>query len=280
MGKYQQFIEGLKALSQFSGFYFVLKTGERAWLTPLPREQRYHCCAFCEAVKQSSERLNLLCSRHHAEAALKEAVKRRKPFELTCHAGVTELVFPIIAGSCRGALFAGPFISPAGAVNLPDRLRESRNAMPKFSRSKMEPLTSLLSALLSACEPETWQESPRMLLPLPDYDRIDTRMQKAIHYLHRNFRRPLRLNDVCAHIGLSRSRFVHCFTEALGISFREYLQRLRLSEAIQWIELTDLPLGAVAEECGFEDQSRFAAQFKRYYRMTPGEFRKKANRGK
>ena len=50
--------------------------------------------------------MELQCHRHHAETALKEAVKRRKPFETTCHAGVTELVFPIITGNCRGALFA------------------------------------------------------------------------------------------------------------------------------------------------------------------------------
>ena len=275
MNKYRLFIEGLNALSQFSGFHFVLKTGERAWLTPLPHEQRYHCCEFCKAVKQSSERMRILCNRHHAETALKEAVKRRKPFETTCHAGVTELVFPIITGNCRGALFAGPFLSSSGTGNLPGHLRELCHTMPKFSRSRMDSLAALLTALLTACEPETWQESPRTLLPPPDYNRLDSRMQKVIHYLHRNFRKPLRTDDVCKHIGLSRSRFIHCFTEMVGISFRDYLQRLRLSEAIQWIELTDLPLSAIAAECGFSDQSRFSAQFKRYYHLSPGEFRKK-----
>lgn len=274
MNKYHLFVKGLSTLSQFSGFHFVLKTGERAWLTPLPLEQRYHCCEFCKAVKRSGERMELQCHRHHAETALKEAVKRRKPFETTCHAGVTELVFPIITGNCRGALFAGPFLSPSGTENLPEHLRELGRTMPKFSRSRMDSLAGLLTALLAACEPESWQESPRTLLPSPDYSRLDSRMQKAIHYLHRNFRKPLQTADVCRYIGLSRSRFIHCFTEAVGINFRDYLQRLRLSEAIPWIELTDLPLGAIAAECGFTDQSSFSAQFKRYYHLSPGEFRK------
>ena len=99
IGKYQQFIEGLEALSRFCGCHFVIKTGERAWLAPLPRELRYHCCPFCRAVKGRSGRMNLLCNRHHAETALREAVHRREPFETTCHAGVTELVIPILAGA-------------------------------------------------------------------------------------------------------------------------------------------------------------------------------------
>ena len=74
MNKYHLFVKGLSALSQFSGLHFVLKTGERAWLTPLPLEQRYHCCEFCKAVKRSGERMELQCHRHHAETALKEAM--------------------------------------------------------------------------------------------------------------------------------------------------------------------------------------------------------------
>lgn len=274
IGKYQQFIEGLEALSRFCGCHFVIKTGERAWLAPLPRELRYHCCPFCRAVKGRSGRMNLLCNRHHAETALREAVHRREPFETTCHAGVTELVIPILAGGCRGAVFAGPFIS-TGPADMPENLRRIYEELPKLPRLQMAPLRALVCALLTACEPETWTKSPLALLPTADYARIDERMQKTLQYLHRNFRKPLSVNEVSRAVGLSRSRFIHCFTRAFGISFCEYLQRLRLSEALPWVELTDLPFSAVAEECGFADQSRFSALFKRYCHVSPGSFRKR-----
>ena len=219
--------------------------------------------------------MNLLCNRHHAETALKEAVRRRVPFETTCHAGVTELVIPIITTRCRGALFVGPMLSSCEGSNLPEELRKLYGAMPKISRVQTGTLTAFFSSLLNMAEPEEWQDSPRELLPPADYGRIDERMQKAMQILHREFRRPLRAREISREIGLSRSRFLHCFARAFGIGFSEYLQRLRLSEAIQWIELTDLPLSAVAEECGFRDHSRFSALFKRYYRITPGEFRKR-----
>ncbi len=275
MNRYPQVIQTLQAFSRFSGLHVVLKTAERAWLAPLPEELRYHCCTFCRAVKQHSGRMNLLCSRHHAETALGEAVRRRVPFETTCHAGVTELVIPIVTTRCRGAFFVGPLLSSGEGEKLPEDLRQLYLSMPKVSRVQAAALTEFFSSLLSISEPEGWQNSPRELLPPADYGRIDERMQEAMHILHRDFRRPLRAGEICREIGLSRSRFLHCFTKTFGIGFCEYLQRVRLSEAIQWIELTDLPLSAVAVECGFRDQSRFSALFKRYYRMTPGEFRKK-----
>ena len=278
MNKYTEFIETLQAFSQFSGVHVVLKTAERAWLAPLPKELRYHCCPFCRAVKQHSGRMNLLCNRHHAETALEEAVRRRVPFESTCHAGVTELVIPIVTTRCRGAFFVGPLLSSGEGSNLPEDLRVLYGAMPKISRVQTGALTGFLTTLLSLAEPDGWQDSPRELLSQADYEKIDERMQKTMQILHREFRRPLRAEEICREIGLSRSRFLHCFARAFGIGFCEYLQRLRLSEAIQWIELTDLPLGAVAEECGFRDQSRFSALFKRYYHITPGEFRKRQHR--
>ena len=273
--RYLNVIQTLQAFSRFSGLHVVLKTAERAWLAPLPEELRYHCCAFCRAVKCHSERMNLQCCRHHAETALGEAVRRKEPFETTCHAGVTELVIPIVTTRCRGAFFVGPLLSSGEGANLPEELRKLYWSMPKISRVQAEALTEFLSSFLTLAEPEGWQNSPRELLPQADYGQIDERMQKTMHILHREFRKPLRAGELCRKIGLSRSRFLHCFARTFGVGFCEYLQRLRLSEAIQWIELTDLPLSAVAAECGFGDQSRFSALFKRYYRMTPGEFRKK-----
>lgn len=76
-------------------------------------------------------------------------------------------------------------------------------------------------------------------------------------------------------LAVSPSHFTHLFKEAVGIGFREYLQRLRVAEAKHLIELTDLPVGAVASECGIPDQSRLARLFQRYWGVTPGALRRR-----
>ena len=93
--------------------------------------------------------------------------------------------------------------------------------------------------------------------------------------LHRDFRRPVAFEPLCRELAVSPSHFTHLFKEAVGIGFREYLQRLRVAEARDLVELTDLPIGAVAAECGIPDQSRLARLFQRYWSVTPGALRRR-----
>ena len=99
MNQLRQLIRVLDALREVTGLYFVWKCSERSWLPLLPEHQRYHCCRYCRAVKESGAAALLGCNRHHAGAAFHLALEKRKPFPLLCPAGVLELVVPVVAGT-------------------------------------------------------------------------------------------------------------------------------------------------------------------------------------
>ena len=65
----------------------------------------------------------------------------------------------------------------------------------------------------------------------------------------------------------------HTFSARLQMSFREYLNRIRLEYAMQLIRTTGKPLTEIWEDAGFESQRSFNRVFRDAAGMTPKEYR-------
>jgi len=63
------------------------------------------------------------------------------------------------------------------------------------------------------------------------------------------------------------------FKAATGSSLIEYLQNLRVEEAKQLLESTDLPMEDISEQTGYSDTSFFRRLFKRLTGLTPSKYR-------
>jgi transcriptional regulator GlxA family with amidase domain len=75
--------------------------------------------------------------------------------------------------------------------------------------------------------------------------------------------------------GLPERTFKRRFTQATGLSPIEYVHMLRLEEAKQMLESTDLPVEAIAVEVGYQDASFFNRLFRRKVALTPAGYRRK-----
>ena len=75
--------------------------------------------------------------------------------------------------------------------------------------------------------------------------------------------------------GLSERSFKRRFGQATGMTPIDYVHTLRVEEAKQILETTDLPVEAVALEVGYEDASFFGRLFKRKVKLTPAQYRKR-----
>lgn len=75
--------------------------------------------------------------------------------------------------------------------------------------------------------------------------------------------------------GLPERSFKRRFSKSTGMPPLEYVHTVRLEEAKQILETTDLPVEAVAGEVGYEDGSFFRRLFKRKVGLTPAAYRKK-----
>ncbi|PWK77066.1 AraC family transcriptional regulator [Mucilaginibacter oryzae] len=64
------------------------------------------------------------------------------------------------------------------------------------------------------------------------------------------------------------------FATYFGMSFGEYLRKVRIERSLALLKDTDMPLVAVAFQCGFADQSHFIRNFKQFTGFLPSHFRK------
>ena len=75
--------------------------------------------------------------------------------------------------------------------------------------------------------------------------------------------------------GLAERTFKRRFTQSTGMSPLEYIHTLRLEEAKQLLESTDLPVEAIAVEVGYQDASFFGRLFRRKVALTPAVYRRR-----
>lgn len=81
--------------------------------------------------------------------------------------------------------------------------------------------------------------------------------------------------EMAAAAGLPPRTFTRRFRRATGYAPLDYLQRLRIEEAKQLLERSDLPADEIAAEVGWEDPAHFRRVFRRLAGVTPGAYRQR-----
>lgn len=104
----------------------------------------------------------------------------------------------------------------------------------------------------------------------------DFRIRRAISLMQDSIEEPLSAGELCARVGLSRSRFFELFTECTGLSPKHYANMLRLDVATQRLAGDQERIGEISHKCGFGAQSHFSKFFVEQQGFTPREFRRAA----
>jgi AraC-like DNA-binding protein len=93
-------------------------------------------------------------------------------------------------------------------------------------------------------------------------------------FLHDNMKRDFLVSEMAEIAGLSRSYFTRLFEEQEGVSPHNFLEDLRLREALRLLRDESLSVKEIAYDCGIYDVNYFCRLFKKRMGMSPGEFRK------
>ena len=91
----------------------------------------------------------------------------------------------------------------------------------------------------------------------------------ACAYIASHYHLPVTIEDVAAHVGLSRSRLYRVFRQELQLSPMEYLTRYRIRQACALLERGDLSVKAVALSVGYGDQLYFSRRFREVMGASP-----------
>ncbi|GEM_PF-5666941 len=100
-------------------------------------------------------------------------------------------------------------------------------------------------------------------------------LRKAIAILKTEYQTPLSMKDVAQRVGVSRRKLEMEFNRELGSSPYDTLTRVRVENACQLLETTDLPIELIAERSGFGSQPTLRTYFQRHFNMPPHHWRKR-----
>ena len=103
-------------------------------------------------------------------------------------------------------------------------------------------------------------------------------MYRAIAYMKENYTRRITLQEVAQISGYSATYFSRIFAEEIGVSFKEYINELRIERSKTLLLNQDLTILEVGSAVGFSDQSYYCKMFKRATGVSPDVFRKRVRR--
>lgn len=108
-------------------------------------------------------------------------------------------------------------------------------------------------------------------------DTTESRILSAVEYIKKNFAQEMTLDSVARDVCMEATYFSKCFKKITGFNFHEFLIQTRLKESEEYLLNSPLPIGKIAEECGFASSNHFGDVFKKYKGMSPREFKKENN---
>ncbi|PHN06052.1 AraC family transcriptional regulator [Flavilitoribacter nigricans] len=109
----------------------------------------------------------------------------------------------------------------------------------------------------------------------PSYSREnEARLDRIFQLLHREFTRPISLQEVAKLAHMTESSCSRFFKKMVGRSLSDYLTDLRIARACQLLTETRKNISEIAFAAGFNSTTHFNRMFLRKKGMAPREYRK------
>jgi len=224
-------------------------------------------CSHCLQLQQRAE-----------ESAVLE------PVIMKCHAGLTEAAVPVRVGdNVIAHLLTGQIHlrSPDKAVfeefrrtlglghsrAETARLRAAYFASRQLTRKQFESLVRLLGVFaqhLGAISSQVLVQENSSESPV---------VAKARAFIHERFASQISVNDAARNVHMSTFHFCKVFKSGTGLTFTEYLARLRVEYVKQQMLNPHLRVSEAAFAAGFQSLSQFNRVFRRIAGESPRDYR-------
>ena len=99
-------------------------------------------------------------------------------------------------------------------------------------------------------------------------------VEAVTEYIKANLSEEITVSDIAANINISMYYMAHAFKAVTGTTVTDYRNTLRLTKAKQLLIGSDMSIGEIAANCGFNTATYFAELFKNNERISPTEYRR------
>ena len=98
-------------------------------------------------------------------------------------------------------------------------------------------------------------------------------IETVIDYIESHLDEKLDLEKVSEAAHYSKYHLHRMFTNTVGMTIHDYVQRRQLTEAAKLLVFSTKPIIEVAFFCGYESQQAFSSAFKSMYKVPPAQYR-------
>lgn len=106
-------------------------------------------------------------------------------------------------------------------------------------------------------------------------DRSHESVQFARDYIAEHYNEEITLNGVAEQVFLSASHLCRLFSKEEGMTFVEYLTKIRMEKAKEMLVSTNMKISEISGEIGYKDSHYFTTLFKRAVGVPPGDYRRR-----
>lgn len=151
-------------------------------------------------------------------------------------------------------------------------------AVPVEAEPELRHLLALMCDAIAAAYPPSYlellaQSFEALCLIKQLFQSVDADTGRYIKALRETYTTNIPLDDISASLGYSTEYFIRIFQKKLGVSPHQYVISLRMSDAVRML-IKGKTLDEIAESIGYSDGHSFSNAFRRYYGISPSEYRK------
>lgn len=98
------------------------------------------------------------------------------------------------------------------------------------------------------------------------------RMKRMLQYIQEHYTEEIFLSQIAESAHIGESECLRCFRSMIGCSPLQYVKQLRLQKAAELLLSTNLKISEIGMQCGFQEMSYFAKEFRAMKGCTPHDF--------
>ena len=103
---------------------------------------------------------------------------------------------------------------------------------------------------------------------------VSTRIRTAIDFINANYQRSILVPEIASACHFSPNAFCRWFGQHMGLTFVDYLNKVRLTHVCQLLVSTDLPVNQIALKTGFENISTLNRLFQQKLHTSPSRYKR------
>ena len=113
-----------------------------------------------------------------------------------------------------------------------------------------------------------------------DFNESNSLINKVILYIRQNYSSPITLTSVSQKYGYSPNYISQMIKNTTGMTFKNYVNHLRMQTAYNRILYQDTSFKQIAYDVGYENYTSFLDVFIRKYNISPSDLRSSASESK